>query len=85
MSSLTLNSRPIHELLTNFTPTKLNLPLNILKWIPNETPLSNLKEVTYGLILYLILIFGGQYLMSERKAFSEFFTFFICDLIVFEE
>lgn len=47
------------------------LPASVAKWVPGESPFSTNKEVVSALAVYLAVIFGGQYLMSDRKAFSE--------------
>ncbi|ORY85372.1 GNS1/SUR4 family-domain-containing protein [Leucosporidium creatinivorum] len=45
------------------------LPASVAKWVPGESPFSTNKEVVSALAVYLAVIFGGQYLMSDRKAF----------------
>ena len=47
------------------------LPAGLTKWTPGESPLSTHSEVVGALAVYLAVIFGGQYLMADRKPFRE--------------
>ena len=46
-------------------------PAALTKWTPGESPLSTHGEVVGALAVYLAIIFGGQYLMADRKPFRE--------------
>lgn len=51
-----------------------SLPTTVAKWVPGESPFSTHKEVVTALAVYLVIIFGGQWLMADRKPFREFFS-----------
>merc|ERR1712230_278784 len=44
------------------------VPEHLLKWTPGVTPISTWTEVISSLVLYLAVIFGGQWFMRDRKA-----------------
>ncbi|KDE09745.1 hypothetical protein MVLG_00145 [Microbotryum lychnidis-dioicae p1A1 Lamole] len=46
------------------------LPSSMLQWTVGVSPLSTNTEVVSALAVYLAVIFGGQYLMQDRKAFQ---------------
>ncbi|KAK4702790.1 hypothetical protein P7C70_g3431, partial [Phenoliferia sp. Uapishka_3] len=46
------------------------LPETLTKWTPGESPLSTHSEVVGALAVYLAVIFGGQYLMADRKPYQ---------------
>ncbi|SCZ90383.1 BZ3500_MvSof-1268-A1-R1_Chr1-3g01955 [Microbotryum saponariae] len=48
-----------------------SLPSSMLQWTVGVSPLSTNTEVVSALAVYLAVIFGGQYLMQDRKAFRE--------------
>ncbi|KAG0174712.1 hypothetical protein DFQ30_003182 [Apophysomyces sp. BC1015] len=41
-------------------------PASEFRFIPGVTPLSTFREVVIGFLLYFVVIFGGQYLMTNR-------------------
>lgn len=47
------------------------VPEHLLKWTPGVTPISTWTEVISSLVLYLAVIFGGQWFMRDRKAVRE--------------
>lgn len=48
------------------------LPSTVAQWIPGQSPFSTHTEVVTALAVYLAVIFGGQWLMADRKPFREF-------------
>ncbi|KAJ2156343.1 Fatty acyl-CoA elongase/Polyunsaturated fatty acid specific elongation enzyme [Coemansia sp. RSA 552] len=40
------------------------------RWVNGSTPLSTWREVGVGMVVYLAIIFGIQFLMRSRKAFK---------------
>ena len=62
-------SRPIYDLLVSvpFPPVRPSL----LAWKSGVSPLSTLPEVVATIATYLVVCFGGQWLMRDRKAFSK--------------
>lgn len=62
-------ARPVRALLASLPLP--SLPPALLRWDVGTTPISTLPEVFGGLALYLVVIFGGRWLMEDRKAFRE--------------
>ncbi|ORX91064.1 GNS1/SUR4 membrane protein [Basidiobolus meristosporus CBS 931.73] len=52
------------------------------KFVEGVTPLSTVPEVAGTCILYLVVIFGGQYLMKNRKPFQLEFLFKLHNLFL---
>lgn len=48
-----------------------SLPYNIEHWVPGSTPISTVAEVTLAMVVYLVVIFGGQALMRGSKPYRE--------------
>ncbi|SCV68445.1 BQ2448_566 [Microbotryum intermedium] len=48
-----------------------SMPSSMLQWTVGVSPLSTHTEVVSALAVYLAVIFGGQYLMQDRKAFRK--------------
>ncbi|GAA5994837.1 elongation of very long chain fatty acids protein [Rhodotorula paludigena] len=46
-----------------------SLPYNIEHWVPGSTPISTVAEVTLAMVVYLVVIFGGQALMRGSKPY----------------
>ncbi|KAM0748392.1 elongase of fatty acids ELO [Meredithblackwellia eburnea MCA 4105] len=46
------------------------LPQTLAKWTPAHSPLSTNTEVVAALALYLAVIFGGRWIMTDRKPFQ---------------
>lgn len=62
-------TRPIYNFLASLPlPSP---PSSLIKWAPGVSPLSTHTEVFSALLVYLVVIFGGQWLMADRKAFRE--------------
>ncbi|KAI5479393.1 hypothetical protein MNV49_003727 [Pseudohyphozyma bogoriensis] len=59
-------SRPIYSALAAI-PYKL--PDNVLRWIPGSSPLSTNVEVLSALAAYLAILYFGQKIMADRKAY----------------
>lgn len=64
-------SRPLYELLVSLPFP--SVPRSLLEWKSGVSPLSTLPEVVAVIATYLVVCFGGQWLMQDRKAFSESF------------
>lgn len=62
-------SRPLYELLVSLPFP--SVPRSLLEWKSGVSPLSTLPEVVAVIATYLVVCFGGQWLMQDRKAFSE--------------
>lgn len=61
---------PVRQALASM-PFLPALPATVAKWVPGESPFSTHTEVVGALAVYLAVIFGGQWLMSDRKPFRE--------------
>ncbi|KAM0793119.1 hypothetical protein ACM66B_000598 [Microbotryomycetes sp. NB124-2] len=59
---------PLYRLVSSLPVPQL--PSQLVRWIPGQTPLSTNTEVVSALALYLVTVFGGQWLMQDRKPFQ---------------
>ncbi|KAB5531278.1 fatty acid elongase [Coniochaeta sp. 2T2.1] len=45
-------------------------PAEDFRFVPGETPMSTLKETSIFIVIYYTIIFGGRWLMRDRKPFK---------------
>jgi hypothetical protein len=59
---------PLHSPL--FPNMSLSDTIDNFKWVEGVTPLSSWEYPTIACVLYFIIVYGGQYLMKDRKPFN---------------
>jgi hypothetical protein len=60
---------PVYDALASLFPA--DLPRSLYIWDPPNTPLSTITPVATAIATYLVIIFGGRYLMKDRAPFGS--------------
>ena len=63
-----------HPIYSALSSLPIPLPQTFVKWQVGQSPFSTHAEVTTALAIYLAVIFGGQWLMRDRKPFRKLFS-----------
>jgi hypothetical protein len=61
-----------HPIYSALSSLPVPLPQTFVKWQVGKSPFSTHAEVVSALAVYLAVIFGGQWLMRDRKPFRKF-------------
>lgn len=57
-------------------------PVELVTWVPGQSPISTNKEVVICIVTYLLVIFGGRELMRSRAPFKLTALFQLHNLIL---